>query len=176
MDDELERFKRLVNLTEMVVVSGYQLESGQRATASRVTMRHPGTDDKIVIRRSGDGHWTYFSVRDDRDNGSVIDLLQRRCALGLGAVRKELRAWLREERPRPAAALSPNASRAAARPGRRGGRLRRGGRAVSPDPRDHRSDAPGPAFLSAAIASTAEGTSSFPTARRTIPPSSSATR
>jgi hypothetical protein len=102
MDDELDRFKRLVNLTEMAAARGYQLEPRQRATASSVTMRHPGTDDKIVIRRSSDGHWTYFSVRDDRDNGSVIDFLQRRRALSLGAVRSELRAWLREERPRPA--------------------------------------------------------------------------
>lgn len=40
-------------------------------------MRHPSTDDKIVIRVEGDGHWTYFSVRDARDNGTIIDFLQR---------------------------------------------------------------------------------------------------
>lgn len=105
MDEELERFKRMVNLTELAAAGGYQLQPGQRGTATSVTMRHPGTEDKIVIRRGNDGHWTYFSVRDDRDNGSVVDFLQRRRALSLGAVRKELRAWLREERPRPPAQL-----------------------------------------------------------------------
>lgn len=105
MDDELDRFKRRVNLTEVAAAGGYQLERGQNGNASSVSMRHPGTDDKIVIRRDSDGHWTYFSVRDDRDNGSVIDFLQRRRALSLGALRKELRAWLREERPRPAPQL-----------------------------------------------------------------------
>ena len=72
-------------------------------------MRHPATDDKIIVRRDGDGHWTYFSVRDDTDNGTVIDFVQRRRAVGLGGVRKELRAWLREDRPRmPVQLFRPN--------------------------------------------------------------------
>jgi hypothetical protein len=33
-------------------------------------MRHPATHDKIIIKRDTDGHYVYFSVRDDRDNGS----------------------------------------------------------------------------------------------------------
>jgi hypothetical protein len=100
MDDELDHFKRAANLSEIAASLGYQLTRGQGARAASVSMRHPGTDDKIIIRRDTDGHWTYFSVRDDRDSGSVIDFLQRRRSLGLGAVRKELRAWLREDRPR----------------------------------------------------------------------------
>ena len=103
MDDELDHFKRAANLSEIAASLGYQLTPGQRPTAASVSMRHPGTDDKIIIRRDTDGHWTYFSVRDDLDGGSVIDFLQRRRSLGLGAVRKELRAWLREDRPPPPA-------------------------------------------------------------------------
>jgi 5S rRNA maturation endonuclease (ribonuclease M5) len=101
MDDELERFKRTVNLTELAASLGYQLEPRDRGARASVSMRHPARDDKIVIRRDSDGHWTYFSVRDDHDNGSVVDFLQRRRHISLGAVRKELRAWLREDRPRP---------------------------------------------------------------------------
>ncbi len=56
-------------------------------------------DDKIVIRLEADGHWTYFSVRDERDNGTIIDFLQRRGALTLGRVREELRTWSGQERP-----------------------------------------------------------------------------
>lgn len=102
MDEELERFKRAVNLSEFAASLGYQLVRGQRSAAS-VAMRHPGTDDKIIIRRDRDDHWTYFSVRDDHDNGSIVDFLQRRKSLTLGEVRKELRLWLREDRPRPPA-------------------------------------------------------------------------
>lgn len=108
LDDELERFKCEVNLTELAASYGYLLVDRQRSAAgtrrgsiaASVSMRQPGTDDKIVIRRDLDRHWTYFSVSDDRDNGTVVDFLQRRHARGLGAVRKELRAWLKEDRPR----------------------------------------------------------------------------
>src|SRR5512138_1873983 len=105
MDDELDYFKRAANLTEVAASLGYELAPGQRPAAATVAMRHPATNDKIIIRRDRDDHWTYFSVRDDGDNGSVIDFLQRRGSAGLGAVRKELRAWLRQDRPRLQARL-----------------------------------------------------------------------
>jgi hypothetical protein len=106
-DDELERFKRDVNLTELAASLGYRLVPSERSaagkwrgsTASSISMRHPDSDDKVIIRRDRDGHWTYFSVRDDHDNGTVIDFLQNRGAGTLSDVRKQLRAWLREDRP-----------------------------------------------------------------------------
>jgi Toprim-like/Protein of unknown function (DUF3991) len=108
MDEELERFKRDVNLTEFAAGRGYRLVGRERSaegkwrgsTRSSVAMRHPDTNDKIIIRRDRDGHWTYFSVRDDSDNGTVVDFLQRRWQMSLGDVRKELRDWLRVDRPR----------------------------------------------------------------------------
>ena len=105
MDEELDRFKRLVDLTALAATLGYQLDPRARGVRATVTMKHPGTEDKIVIRRDTDGHWTYFSVHDDRDKGSVLDFLQRRRSLNLGAARKELRAWLREDRVRPPPAV-----------------------------------------------------------------------
>lgn len=57
-------------------------------------MRHPVSHDKVIIKRGIDGHYVYFSVRDDRDNGSIIDFVQHRQGLSLGAVRKELRPWV----------------------------------------------------------------------------------
>src|ERR1039458_4583966 len=63
-------------------------------------MRNGG--DKVVIKLDGDGHYVYFSVRDDRDNGSIIDFVQHRKRLSLGEVRKELRPWIgRSPRSRP---------------------------------------------------------------------------
>jgi Protein of unknown function (DUF3991)/Toprim-like len=49
---------------------------------------------KIVIARAEDHHWIYFSVRDDADNGSIVDFVQKRQHCKLGRVRQELRPWL----------------------------------------------------------------------------------
>ena len=55
-------------------------------------------DDKIIIKRESDGHYVYFNVRDDADNGTIIDFVLRRRSRSSGGVRKELRsrriAWL----------------------------------------------------------------------------------
>jgi hypothetical protein len=39
------------------------------------------------------------SVRDDRDNGSIVDFVQRRSNQNIGDVRQELRRWLGTPRP-----------------------------------------------------------------------------
>src|SRR5260221_4005158 len=49
--------------------------------------------DKIVVKRNGNGHYVFFSVRDDSDHGTIIDFLQRRGHPSLGAVRQILPAW-----------------------------------------------------------------------------------
>ena len=100
--DELERFKSHINLTEYMAAQGYKLDKAESSRHSAV-MRGPG-DDKIIIAKGQDGHWVYFSVRDEADNGSIIDFVQRRQGLNLGQVRRELRPWVGEaaERPRPA--------------------------------------------------------------------------
>jgi hypothetical protein len=100
MDNELHRFKE-IPLAQFAAARGYQLVTGERtnagtwrgSTASSVLMRHPATDDKIVIRRDDDGHWIYFSVRDSADHGTIVDFLQRRGQRNLGEVRQELRRW-----------------------------------------------------------------------------------
>ncbi|MGA3125063.1 MAG: DUF3991 domain-containing protein, partial [Polyangiaceae bacterium] len=62
--------------------------------------RHAVTNDKIIVRKASDGHWTYFSVRDDRDQGTIVDFVQARARHGsLGHVREELRHWLGTSRP-----------------------------------------------------------------------------
>jgi PAS domain-containing protein len=33
--------------------------------------------DKIVVKRNDNGHYAFFSLRDDDDNGTVIDFVQR---------------------------------------------------------------------------------------------------
>jgi hypothetical protein len=98
--DELERFKTDINLTEYAATERYQLDR-RASSRNSVVMRHPG-GDKIVIARGEDRHWIYFSVRDDTDNGSIIDFIQHRRRCTLGTVRRELRPWIGGTVPRPA--------------------------------------------------------------------------
>jgi hypothetical protein len=107
VDDELDRFK-LADLCAFAASRGYRLirreatrSGGTRSsTPSSLLMRHPVTDDKIVVRLDSDGHWTYFSIRDDRDNGTIIDFALRKGASNLAQVREELRGWSGELRAR----------------------------------------------------------------------------
>ena len=117
-DDELHRFKSDIHFLHYAADRyGYRRERRESSVSSHV-LRHPGTDDKIVVRKDRDGHWTYFSVRDDRDHGTIIDFVQRRGRHpSLGSVREELRSWLGTPRPLPEALELPRRSpRAQQRP------------------------------------------------------------
>jgi hypothetical protein len=110
--DELEDFKSNINLTEYAAGQGYVLDK-RASSKNSALMGHPA-GDKIVIARGMDRHWIYFSVRDDSDNGSIIDFVQNRKGCKLGGVRQELRPWIGSSRaiarPQPdlfAAALEP---------------------------------------------------------------------
>ena len=91
MDTELEEFKSRIDLREYAARLGYALDRRESSRCSSV-MRHAG--DKIIVKRNPNGHYVYFSVRDDDDNGTVIDFVQRRKGLNLGQARKELRPWV----------------------------------------------------------------------------------
>jgi hypothetical protein len=92
-DTELDKFKTAIDLRAYAAGQGYQLDAKASWRGTSV-MRNPLSNDKVVIKRGMDGHFVYFSVRDDRDNGSIIDFVQFRQGLSLGAVRKELRPWI----------------------------------------------------------------------------------
>jgi hypothetical protein len=90
-DSELEAFKREIDLRQFAVSPGYEIDRRESWRGSTVLRRGAG---KVVVRRSGNGHYVFFSVRDDGDHGTLIDFLQRRQNLSLGAVRQILRPWL----------------------------------------------------------------------------------
>lgn len=90
-DSELDIFKREIDLRQFAVSLGYELDRRESWRGSTV-LRSGG--DKIVVKRNGNGHYVFFPVRDDRDHGTVIDFLQRREDLSLGAVRQILRPWV----------------------------------------------------------------------------------
>jgi hypothetical protein len=98
IDDELERFKTLVNLSEFAASRGFKLDRRESSRNSAV-MRHPDGDKIIIARNDMNTNWIFFSVRDDQENGTIIDFIQRREGGNLGEVRKILRRWLGSSRP-----------------------------------------------------------------------------
>jgi hypothetical protein len=97
-DTELDAFKREIDLRQFAASFGYEMDRRESWRGSTV-LRCGG--DKIVVKRNRNGHYVFFSLRDESYNGTIIDFLQRRQHLSLGAVRQILRAWI----GRPAAAL-----------------------------------------------------------------------
>ena len=91
-DPELESFKTSIDLRAYAAGQGYVLDAKESWRGSAV-MRH-ANGDKIIISRKPDGHYTFFSVRSDQDSGTIIDFIQKRTGVSLGAIRKELRALL----------------------------------------------------------------------------------
>lgn len=89
---ELEQFKSRINLVEYAQALGYQVDRKESSQTSKV-LRH-GNGDKIVVVTDQSGHGIYFSVRDDHDNGSIINFVQKRTGGSLGQTRKALRPWI----------------------------------------------------------------------------------
>jgi len=106
-DRELDQFKRDINLVEYAIDRyGYRRLPRESSRSSHVLVHEP-SHDKILVTRQPDGHWVYCSVRDDRDQGTVVDFVQRRRHLDLGRTRQELRDWLRTPRPDPGPTRRP---------------------------------------------------------------------
>jgi hypothetical protein len=88
---EIETFKRDIDMRQFAASLGYEMDRRDSWRGNSVMRRGA---DKIVVKRNRNHHYVYFSVRDDRDNGTIIDFLQRRQKLSLGAVRQALRPWI----------------------------------------------------------------------------------
>jgi hypothetical protein len=96
---ELEGFKTDINLVEYARSIGYEYVLKESSRNSAV-LRH-SNGDKIVVATDTDGHGIYFSVKNDADNGTIIDFVQQRRGVSLGEVRKELRSWLSIDKVQP---------------------------------------------------------------------------
>lgn len=105
-DIELDLFKREVDLRQFAVSLGYEIDRRESWRGSTVLRRGA---DKIVVKRNGNGHYVFFSVREDDDHGTIIDFVQWRQNLSLGAVRQILRPWIgRPATPPQFPALEPS--------------------------------------------------------------------
>jgi hypothetical protein len=92
MNNELDEMKR-INIADYLVSQGYQ-QNKAKSSRSALCYDHPSGDRLIVGTDAKSGHSVYYSARDDQDNGTIIDLIQKRQALNLGQVRRELRPWI----------------------------------------------------------------------------------
>ncbi|MGB5635331.1 MAG: DUF3991 and TOPRIM domain-containing protein, partial [Waterburya sp.] len=89
---QLERFKIEINLVDYATSMGYEYLQQESSRISAVLRHNSG--DKIIVATDTENRGIYFSVGDDKDNGTIIDFVQNRSNLSLGEVRKELRPWL----------------------------------------------------------------------------------
>lgn len=90
-DLELEAFKTQIDLRAYATSAGYVLDQKKSGRTASVMRADDG--DKINVRRLPDGHYVYYSFRQNQ-SGSIIDFVQHRKGLNLGEVRKELRPWI----------------------------------------------------------------------------------
>ena len=84
-------FKQSVNLSQYAAGQGYELDR-KKSTRSSLVMRHAATGDKIIVSKKG-ANWVYFSVHDDRDNGTIVDFIEKRTSKSLPEIGRELAAW-----------------------------------------------------------------------------------
>ena len=111
-DDELHRFKSDIHFLQYAADRYGYLRDRRESSVSSHVLRHPATDDKIVVRKDRDGHWTYFSVRDDRDHGTIVDFVQRRGRHRFARVRpRGAPQWLGTARPVPEPSSAPTRRR-----------------------------------------------------------------
>jgi hypothetical protein len=99
--NELNDLKQFVNLVQYARSIGYEVVRHKSCAASKC-LRHAETGDKVIVARSRrDDHWIYFSLTNDRDNGTIIDFVQARLRPepNLAQVRAHLREYL--GRPEP---------------------------------------------------------------------------
>jgi hypothetical protein len=93
MDEELEIFKREIKLHEYAASLGYTpSKDPDDQSRHEIIMRRAG--DKISIRKdTTDGHYVYYSFRDETDNGTILDFVLRRQEKNFGKARQLLRLW-----------------------------------------------------------------------------------
>jgi hypothetical protein len=81
--DQLERFKTAIERRVFSGNCGYEPRAARSrqirpASFGSVVLKNSATGDKIVVRSDTDGHWIYFTVRDDSENRTVIAFCLRR--------------------------------------------------------------------------------------------------
>ncbi len=92
-DIELHRFKTEINLVEFALTQFGYLVDTKRSSPNSIVVRKES--EKLIVTRDVDGHYVYFAPVPlfVNDCGSIIDFIQKRKSVPLGAVRVILRAY-----------------------------------------------------------------------------------
>ena len=91
--NELERFKREINLVEYVSNQDYTEIDKSRSSRTCLILRRQSDNGKIAVSRSNEGHFLYYDFRCGR-GGSIIDFVMHHTGSTLGQTRKRLRQVL----------------------------------------------------------------------------------
>jgi hypothetical protein len=77
ISSDLERVKREVNLIQHAVSMGYKVNEHK---SSKLWMVMDKSEDKILIKNgvNNNGHWTYKSLVDDSERGTIVDFMLKR--------------------------------------------------------------------------------------------------
>ncbi len=98
MNNELDMFKRDIDLVEYAAGQGFEVDRKKSATTT--TIMRNGASVVIGISKSRQGHHIYNCFTGSDGGGSVIDFVKKVQGVpNLGYVRKELRSYLGSPRP-----------------------------------------------------------------------------
>lgn len=93
-DKEIDKFKTEINIAEFAQSIGYTIDKEKSSRVAPV-LEHSNGDKIVVGQNKENGHFIYFSAKDDADNGTIIDFIQNRMKANFGQVRKIARDWLK---------------------------------------------------------------------------------
>lgn len=91
--NELERFKKEINLLEYISKQDYTEVDKSRSSRTCLILRRRSDNGKIAVSRSNEGHFIYYDFRCGR-GGSIIDFVMHHTGSTLGQTRKSLRQAL----------------------------------------------------------------------------------
>lgn len=92
--EELERFKKEINLAALAERFGYH-HYRKKSDASRIAMIGKEPEDVILIKKDPKtGYFLFINPYDTTDHGNVIHFVMNRTNKNLGEVRKYLRAYV----------------------------------------------------------------------------------
>ena len=89
---DFSRYKSDINLSHYAAFLGYELDP-KKTTKSSLVMRHPN-GDKVIISKRGN-NYVYFSVSNDKDNGTIVDFIRKRTDKTFPEIGQELQKWVR---------------------------------------------------------------------------------
>lgn len=89
---DFSSYKSDINLSHYAASLGYELDP-RKTTKSSLVMKHPN-GDKVIISKRG-SNYVYFSVSDDKDNGTIVDFIRKRTSKTFPEIGLELQKWVK---------------------------------------------------------------------------------